>query len=534
MPRRLSLKDILIPNQDNPPILAKILTPIFKKLGFTILKTMPVIPSYVFDTLPKIRVPRYDYVRLMDEAQRSWILRLIFRSIIGEVITPQWTIQPKFKQKCRACGLEFQSLTETCPCGSKDFRTPNIDEYQLVKALTTCPNPDYNFEEFLRATLWYALALDDYYWYITYEYLQDGTRRPKYVTVADARFIFPVADRFGRLGGYEYFCPNCYKPDADTFIDIRKQPKQLRCPDCKGELIQTAYVQRVQGKIIARFGKHEIVHGSLSRILPSLFGNPKIVTLWKIIKTIDAMDDYNWEVYSEGKVGSIIVFPKADQDRITEMKTRIEEEISKLEAPDIQTGRFKESKKIKQLFIGSPEPPIRVRIMEDLTAMQSIEFYKLYITCACLVYGVMLVFAVIQPGRRKPQLIIDVQNRVTREYQRSLENTFNLGLLPIFGIHDWELRFNEIEPKDKLRAAQIEHTKAATALTYLQGGFNVSIDDNGNLIVTGEGQKFPRGEPKVQRSEEWQRGAPTSVRGTRLQTELEISESTGELIQRRD
>jgi len=506
--------------------------------GFRIKKTATVLPEYVYQPEPKIRKPPIDYVTTFDLFKRSWIMRQISRAIIGEVMTPKIHVMERFKAKCSKCKREFQSNVEECECGNKNFIKPKENQRKKLVKLVKKPNPQYSLNDLLRSTLQYLIGLDDFYLYIGNKQLKDiGTfkilRKPTEVYIEDSRYIFPVADDKGRLGDYKYYCEICYDKIGEACVeDIRSMTKRRRknprCPKHRIPLTQTAYVQKVRGKITGRFGEHEIIHGSMWRILPELFGNPKILSVWILINVLMVMDEYNYEVYSEGKVGAIIGFPEHDQTEITKMKQKIEEEVEKLSRTQIQTGKALKSRRIKTIFLGIKKEPIRIPLMEDLKKMQSLEFYKLYASQVAGVYGVTPEFVAMRGRRGLTRMEIDVQNRVTKEYQHVIEDVWNDQVLPLFGIHDWIIQFGGIEQKDLLREAQILHTKGATALTFLQSGFEVEIDDNQELKISGKGMKFPKG--RAGQVEDWRQGAAMGVGGTKPETEGQISPRTGALV----
>jgi len=168
---------------------------------------------------------------------------------------------------------------------------------------------------------------------------------------------------------------------------------------------------------------------------------------------------------------------------------------------------------------GQESKPIRIPVMEDLRTMQSIEFYQLMNEAVSAVYGVTPVFvSVIGPAGRNPRMQIDVQNRTTQDHQSNFSDLFNDELLSVFGITDWVLVFNSIEVKDELQDARAQHTKAATALTWVRAGFDVKIDELGNLLVTGEG-KPTMAAPKDQlgKPHREDEGAPTRTTGEKLE-----------------
>jgi len=386
--------------------------------GVKVEKTMQRQPSFVFEPEPTIRRPFYDYVNLYEVACNSWPLRRAFRAIIQESVRNWVSIVPKFKWKCTKCGKEYQSTPDNKKCTVEnckgDLIEPSEEQRQKFQALIDKPNRDYGFKDFMKSSIFYDLALDDFYWIIAYKYtpktdknnpvITDGQlmydKEPAEIYVEDTRYLFPIADEYGHLGGYDWFCPNCYDlpefPGDSPVVAIRpeeseeEQQKKKVCEYCSGPMLQTAYVEEVNGTVLARFTKDEVIHGSSASVKPALFGNSMIVSVWKIVNTILSMDNYNWEVYSKGKVGSIMGFPGEDQFEVDEKKTAIEEELRSLDSEDIQTGRYRTSPAIRTLFIGlkKDEKPIRIPIMEDLKAMQSLEFYKVYTEAVGEVYGV--------------------------------------------------------------------------------------------------------------------------------------------------
>jgi len=360
-------------------------------------------------------------------------------------------------------------------------------------------------DDFIRSTLKYDIRLDDFYWGIAYAPTPNpGTKEieriPREIYVEDARFIQPIADEYGHLGGYDYFCPVCYERELDK-VDIRNlrdtQKLDPRCPKCGRPLVQTCYVQEINSKVTARFGRDEILHGSSDRTLPDLFGEPKLVSAWKMVKTIDEMIEYNWQVYSLGKIGSLVVIPGVDQEDVDEMLTNMTNQVKQFDRRDIQTAEARKTLKIHQFFVGLPEArdmPVKIPLMEDHEKLQSLDFFKLYVEKVCGLYGVTPIFvSVIEATRAgvNPRMQIDVQNRTTRKYQADIEDLFNDELAPLFGITDWLFKFGKVEGRDLLREAQIEREKATTIMTLVRAGYKVKIGDDWRLIVDSEPVRDP-------------------------------------------
>lgn len=487
-----------------------------------IKKTDTVIPIYAYDSQPKLRRPKVHYRALVDMGQKSWVLRRTADAIIKECVRNWGEILPRFKHKCKKCGMEYEAEVKKCEaCESKRFHKPKPEQRLILEALTKNPSGDGDrtFLELIRSTFFYELMCDDIYWSVVYKKLEDYEKEQAVeegeeviidVTPVAEEFyvehsgdIFPISDSYGKLGGYDYFCPICYqKPEnkgEDVIWDIRQEandagelPDVFRCPECNEIMVQTAYVQDIGGKIVARFGRNEIVHGSMSRLPPELFGNSKLITLIKVLHTLDAIDDYQLETRSEGKVGGMIIFQGMDQSKVTEILHDVEAERQRLQKRDQQSGELETTKRTALIFIGTDTEGGEVKkipFLDEAEAKLTLEYYKLYIRAVDQIYGVetTLVSSKKEGTTQSYKMKTEVKRETAQEHQQFFMSIFNDKLLPLFGVYDWIWKFKKLEPKDKIRDAEVIHTKAAAALTARKAGLNVKIDDAGELTIWGEG-----------------------------------------------
>ena len=555
-------KKSLAPNKtriDNQPLdkRGKLVSGFAKLFGRSdlIKKTQSMIPQYAWDTGPKLRRPDYDYLNLVVSAQFSWMLRKVFQSIIKECTKMWGDIEPRFKLKCHKCGLEFQEKIDKCPiCKSKGkLKEPKPEQKLIFANLIKNPSPDRTFLEFMRATFFYALATDDFYWSLVYHQATGEIPLPsaKEVHVEHPGFLYPVGDEFGNLGGYQYYCPVCYtKPEhykMDICWDIREEyqkaevpagilPGTFLCPECGMILVQTAYVQEVGGKIVARFGKNEIVHGSASRLPPELFGNPRLQSLVKLVNTLEAIDSTNLESRTEGKVGGLLGFPGLDQDQVTEILTKVKKERTALTIRDAKTGELETEKKTALIFVGLEEggEPTLVPFMNREEAEKTLEIYRLYMNAIDEVYGVVTTLSTRKGGGGNiiVRLVTEAKRDTALEWQRLFSESFNNGALPLFGITDWIWIFNKLEPKDQLREVEIQHQQAAAVLTAIQAGLSAKIVD-GELEIEGEGKllEYRTGRQGLPNTEG---GVSPRRTGRETVTPFEISPRTGEEIRASD
>jgi hypothetical protein len=135
----------------------------------------------------------------------------------------------------------------------------------------------------------------------------------------------------------------------------------------------------------------------------------------------------------------------------------------------------------------------------------------------CGVFGVQPLFvAFIEKGKAgtTPYMQIEVFDRTIEDHQLDIEERFTNQLFPIFGVMDFQFKFNPIEKKDEMRDAQIAKLRAETMLTWRNAGFKVVIDKDGRLWIRNDEGKTVEGE----------QGAGESPRGEKE------SEASGALI----
>jgi hypothetical protein len=454
----------------------------------------------------RIREPDWDYRKLLDFAETTWLLRTIYDAIIREACSRGWDKVQKFVSKCTnpKCAAEFQVTTPTCTACGTVTRKPDAQQGVLLDRLLANPNPDHEFSQIIKSLMWQALAIDDWFLSVNYTEATVGTdpttqqpiklKTATEIWVEDASVMKIMANKRGQLGSDQYFCPQCY---AATDSDVYYGPDQVVCPRCEGTLLETCYVQQLDGKITARFGKDEIIHNNSGKNLPRLFGKPKLVSLLRVILAMQYVDRYNLTAYSSGSLKSIVAFPEMNQTEIDEMYNSIEAQLTAFKT-DPETGETVRPN--RSLWVGTKLAPQQLNMLPPSKDMQTVEWYKIYREACASVYSVTPVFiSIIESGRsgNNPQMQIDVMNRATREWQQNFEEPFNNQLLPTFGIHDWLLNFTEIEADDEYKRAQVSESKAQAALIWTNAGFTVSLDDDGELVISKTAVATPGPNPEA-------------------------------------
>lgn len=454
-------------------------------------------PSVIFElsteSEAKMRDPKWELAELYDRAESSWALQQLYRVIISEVKRPGWDVKFKFKKKCNVCGVEFNEAVDECEiCKSDDLREPDAKHLQKARKLLKTPNSHrQSFGDILGSIIYHDLVADDWYISVSYAPVKSlKTWAPKEIFVEDPRYFKVVSDDRGRIGSKEWFCPICY-PEKDG---ARVYDKEGRCAKCKTPLKNTAYVQKISGDITNRMGVDQAVHGSTYRILPYIYGAPRLVSVWELVWTLAAMDGWFFDTYQTGKVAKIINFPGYAPDQVRALAQMIKSREQQFDSVDPLRGRTRPKRTLRSLFIGSNAPVGVYDIMPDPAKMQALDYYKVALQGICGVYGVQAIFiSFIEGGKAgtTPAMQIEVQNRTIQEIQRDKEEVITEQLFPIFGIMDVKFEFGDLEAKDEMRDAQIEQIKSNTAMTWRNAGFDVKITDEGKLEVTGEVEGAP-------------------------------------------
>lgn len=479
-------------------------------------KGLSVIPEYgIFDEDPKPRIPKWNLADLYDKSEKSWQLQQIFRTMIQEVKRPGWEIKPRYKLKCKKCQTEIQNDVDECPiCKSKRFDKPDPDGLVRAKLILRKPNSSrQTFTDVLTSIIYHTLVSDNCFLSIAYAPTTIAYI-PKEIYIEDPSNIKIVADNRGRLGENEWFCPICYPEESQ---DVKNKPG--KCKVCGGQLVKTYYVQILNNVITNRFGLNQMVHSSANKILPSIYGAPRLASAWNIINILEMMDQWFYDTYSEGKLAKIINFPGYSQQQVSALAKNIAETNKLLSQYDTASAKSRPKRSPRNLMIASDKPIQVSDVMPNPADMQMMEYYQMGIAALCGIYGAQPIFLTMAAGASSkggntPFLQIDVHNRTIEEMQNSIESMISDQLFPIFGIKDWVLKFGDLEKKDESRDAQIMQTKANTAQTLINAGFKIEINDAMEIIIK---------DPKPKPIEQMRPVGPTEEKD-------KISESSGQEI----
>lgn len=463
-----------------------------KKAGFTrVRKTPAILPEAYFNNYGPSRelIPPYNLFNLYEKVEKSWPMGQILRSLQQETTRGGWHLEPNFRYRCKKCGREYTEREDECEiCGRKTMVEPEYFQRVRAEKLLEKPNTEDDlFKEIVNSVLYHGLVADK--WYISLEYADGGSLGlvPVGIKVLDTRYINPVVDKYGRLGGgNEYFCPIHWETYNDQ-SNGKVYPRPGSCPVCGLNLQEIAYIQKVSGHVTAVWSKRQMVKGSFSRILPRIHGNPRGKQLWDIINTMIVMDQWYYDTFKEGRLEKIVIFKGYNQAKVTDLVLKVKESQDKIQEYDSFTDKWRTEKKQKILMLGGEAGIDVADVGLDPGKIGLLDAYKLYVQACAGLYGVQAIFVgTIEGGRAgtTPAMQIEVNNRAIEELQTMIEDVFNLLLFPKFGITEWSFKFKPLEKKDAKRDMEVEKLRAEAASVWIQAGFEVKRDGDGELIIS--------------------------------------------------
>ena len=449
----------------------------------------------------KMRRPRFNYSSIMHTCRTSWIFAAVADAIIRESLHNRGKVQPAFFRKCSEpeCGWLTQSKdleTSSCPACNGVLVSPDMVQNVLAQRLTSQHNGEYGFWEILKSTIWHSLTVDDHFWSIGYAFWKDEetggyVREAREFYIEDPTNLFIVGDERGRLGGMEYFCQRCESQELHQSLDGGVVPVdsytvdyiqsnggegEAACPKCGWMLKRVCYVQVIGGTVMTRYAEDEIVHEAEFRDLPSLYGYPKPVSIDYQLKTLKAMDRFNYALYSTGKVGQIITMENETVESVREIADNWREVEDRNAVGTYQP-------KMHSLFMPTAGKVDVIPTMPPLSEMQSLEWYEQYSLAINRVYNVSIRFTMGEEETAKVD--VEVDNRATRRQQRDLEESLRKLFLR-FGITDWVYIFESPEKEDSYRALQETALNTTMAIQAHQAGFAVSKNHDTGLFEVGD------------------------------------------------
>lgn len=419
----------------------------------------------------------YNYQTLINLWLNNEVTRTVGEAIIKEVEKKAHMIQAKWQCKCNVCGSEFKNEKKVCSeCDGTDFTYPDPLQRQIAEAFDKRPNSDNTVSQINESLLRYMLSVDDHW--VSYQAGNISTLKAPTIQVEDSVYMRVVwTEETGRIGNGEYFCPICTREDPAASYNLGEHC--VKHPDVK--LQETAYVYD-KGGVKARFARDEIYHGMIDPWLPGFYGNSRLISALRIVLSVAAMDRFNYDNYSTGKLAQILVFMGLSQPDANDLAVQVKKQIDSF-------GVDGKEEQLRTLLIGGKDGVAAVDAMPPSDKMQSLDWWKLWREAYCGLYGVTPIMAgIVDSGKtgNNPRMQIDVDNNTVEHFQASIEAIYNTFIYPKLGVTDWEWVYCPIEEKDEIQEVTVLNSKLDAMAKAVNLGLDVELTDEGELKVSGE------------------------------------------------
>ena len=228
--------------------------------------------------------------------------------------------------------------------------------------------------------------------------------------------------------------------------------------------------------------------------LPSFYGNSIIVSGLRILMSIIAMDNFNFDNYSTGKLAQIIAMmgiTQTEADDLAQSVKRQKEMASVQELSIAQriSGTSQEAAKLRTLFIAGGTDAKVINAMPESEKMQSLDWWKLWREIFGSLYGVSPVFTgIMESGKtgNNPRMQFDVQNNTSEFYQHKVNDVYNNFVFPKLGVTDWLFEYNPLEEKDEAQDETIMSLKLANIEKAISLGMDAELTDEGEVKISGD------------------------------------------------
>jgi hypothetical protein len=217
--------------------------------------------------------------------------------------------------------------------------------------------------------------------------------------------------------------------------------------------------------------------------------------------SIIAMDNFNYDNYSTGKLAQILVFNGLTPTEADELAQEVKHQKNMATVKEQTIAqRFndqypKESAKLRTLFLGgsghgSANSGVdAINAMPESEKMQSLDWWKLWREIFGSLYGVSPVFTgIMESGKtgNNPRMQFDVQNNTSEFYQHKVNDVYNSFVFPKLGVTDWIFEYNPLEEKDEAQDETIMSLKLANIEKAISLGMTAELTDEGEVKISGD------------------------------------------------
>ena len=407
-------------------------------------------------------------------AKQSAIVRTCTTQLKQEIFRRGYIWEEKFALKCRDCGEEHKGPVDVCSnCDSTNLEKPDKKQLDYAHKFLEgyVNNSEQMFIDVLKELEDDLNIMDDAYLVLVKEYYMDDTNcikmhRIKEIYRGDPVSMHIYSNEIGERGVKGFTCLKHRDHVSEDMHDT--------CEQCGSGLHPVHYVNRANGEE-QYFIEGEVIH--FSKYSPSrLYGTSPIVTLWNMVTTLMAMENYVNSSYTKARMPrGLLAVQTRNIDSMKSFWRSVKEKME--QDPHFIPVMGVEAENGK----GSIE---WVKFMDSLKEMDYISVKDDLRDRISAFYGVSKIFMAdnsASGGLNNEGMQVLVTNRAVEMAQTIWNNYVFPFMVLQFGITDWELRLPPSEEEDeiaKLRKREIE-VNVAAAIKNL--GFEVDMDDEGRF-----------------------------------------------------
>ena len=427
--------------------------------------------------------------------QQSVIVRTCTTQLKQETFRRGYLWEKSFEALCESCGKEHQKPTEECGrCGSTKLRKPDVKQLMYAeKFLEGYVNKaEQLFIDVLKELEDDLNIMDDAYIVLVKEYFIDGNNKIRMHRIKEMFRGDPVtmsiySDEDGIRGTKGFTCLN--------HRDMLSVEPHQTCEKCGSALHPVHYVNRAHGND-QYFLEGEVLH--FSKYSPSrLYGTSPILTLYNLIMTLIAMENYVNSSYTKSRMPrGLLAVQTRNMESMRSFWRSVKE---KMEAdPHFIPVMGIEAENGK----GAIE---WIKFMDSLKEMDYVAVKDDLRDRISAFYGVSKVFMAdntTSGGLNNEGMQILVTNRAVQMAQNVYNNYVFPYLIKQFGITDWKLKLPPSEEEDEIAVLRKREIEINLAASMKNIGFEVDMDEDGAFTF-----KKPPPEPKPEEQPEGEEGA---------------------------
>ena len=460
-------------------------------VGQSIEKEARTVVPEAITTYGYLQEPPYDPPTLAKIADMHWVVRTCRNKLVREAVRQGWEWDPLYEVMCSACKtqFDFSPVSDACPECDGELEKPNMQELVRAKKFIEQPNPQFTFDDILKRNASDLITFDDFYVSVA------SNATTLEVWPEDARTIRIVADEKGRLGG-DTFCPveeDTKDPGTPThFFRIAEHPPGSPCPDNDGGVLERiAYGQTLGQDIVAAFKKEDVLHDNLFATGTRLYGTPLLWAVQQQLITMQMIDRYQGDAFEKAKSPKNIFIYKGftDEDHQRIMK------------------QYEVAKKYNDMAdmhvpipgaIGTAQGNIGIEVIRGIETplvQGSIQFSEWYFKAICYTFGVDPASVGVEtPGRlgssQEGIANSGVSQESVGELQTQLAEAWNRFFVQHFQeIKSFRFRLKSAYEEEESKQLTARKLEMETAKLAVDAGFDVLIDEDGSVKISGKGKR---------------------------------------------